>query len=155
MNWKATPYYPYEVSDTGVVRNRVTLYELRAYMTGTKRKSGQRFSVSVQSNPHRMQGVGALVLSAFIRTRRDGEVVMHKDDNPRNNRLENLRWGTPTENAQDMARKGRQHLQRIDAEGVRTIKEMRAAGIYGTDVAALFDISAQRVCDIYKGRTTL
>ena len=34
-------------------------------------------------------------------------VVMHKDDDPRNNDISNLSWGTQEENVLDMIRKGR------------------------------------------------
>lgn len=50
--------------------------------------------------------VHVLVAKAFLDDR--GECVMHLDDNPGNNRLENLRWGTHSENAQHREERRRQ-----------------------------------------------
>lgn len=80
---------------------------------------------------------------------------MHIDDNPRNNRADNLRWGTMQDNARDMARKGRGGTQVLTAEAGAELRTRRAAGERGRALAAEYCISEQRVCDIYKGRTTL
>ena len=50
--------------------------------------------------------VHRLVLEAFDRKRLEREVCRHIDDNPLNNRLENINWGTPSENNLDMVRNG-------------------------------------------------
>lgn len=47
-----------------------------------------------------------LVLAAFVGPRPEGSECLHWDDNPNNNAVENLRWGTRTENMQDMSRNG-------------------------------------------------
>lgn len=48
----------------------------------------------------------SLVLGAFVGPRPADMWGLHWDDNPSNNRLDNLRWGTPTDNAQDAIRNG-------------------------------------------------
>jgi hypothetical protein len=53
-----------------------------------------------QTNIHR------LVLTAFVSQCPDGHECRHLDGNPRNNRVENLAWGTPAENAADRIRHG-------------------------------------------------
>jgi hypothetical protein len=45
-----------------------------------------------------------LVLEAFVGPRPDGQVGCHFDDDPRNNRVENLRWDTSSANALDRVR---------------------------------------------------
>ena len=47
-----------------------------------------------------------LVLLAFVGPRPDGCVGCHWDDDPTNNHLSNLRWGTHTENHLDRVRNG-------------------------------------------------
>lgn len=49
-----------------------------------------------------------LVAEAFIEASDDPEkvYVLHWDDNPENNHIDNLRWGTLKENSQDMIRNG-------------------------------------------------
>jgi hypothetical protein len=80
---------------------------------------------------------------------------MHVDDNPSNNRLSNLRWGTNKDNVHDSIRKRRGGSQKLGPAEVAVVREMRAAGVPGKDVAALFQVSMQRVCDLHKGRTCL
>ena len=47
-----------------------------------------------------------LVLEAFVGPRPEGAHGCHRDDDVNNNRLENLYWGTPGQNALDMAANG-------------------------------------------------
>lgn len=47
-----------------------------------------------------------LVLMAFIGPRPPGMFGLHRDDNPDNNQLLNLRWGTRSENSYDMIANG-------------------------------------------------
>lgn len=50
--------------------------------------------------------VHRLVLTLFVRPNEAGEECRHLDGNPKNNRLENLAWGTRLENIMDKARHG-------------------------------------------------
>lgn len=50
--------------------------------------------------------IAALVLEAFVGPRPDGMFALHRNDNRNDNRLENLYWGTPSENCIDMLRNG-------------------------------------------------
>lgn len=51
-------------------------------------------------------GVSQLVLEHFVGQSEDGQLGLHWDDNPLNNHVLNLRWGTPSENNQDCVRNG-------------------------------------------------
>jgi len=157
MIWKDVVGYEgrYEVSDMGQVRNAKTKQVLRPGMTGSKRKSGQYPAVGLRHNPTRLDKVHLLVLAAFRGPKPSGAIGMHQDDDPRNNRLSNLRWGTHTDNARDTARKRRGGSQKLGPEDVAVVRDMRTAGVPGKDVAALFQVSMQRVCDLHKGRTCL
>lgn len=48
-----------------------------------------------------------LVLEAFVGPRPDGAVGCHWNDTPDDNRLSNLRWGSPSDNSYDRVRNGR------------------------------------------------
>lgn len=50
-----------------------------------------------------------LVLRAFVGPRPEGMQACHNDGNNTNNRVENLRWGTPKENVADIKRHGRNY----------------------------------------------
>lgn len=47
-----------------------------------------------------------LVLETFVGFRPPGKDACHKDDNPANNHLDNLYWGTRQENMRDVVRNG-------------------------------------------------
>jgi hypothetical protein len=51
--------------------------------------------------------VHRLVAQAFLPNPDNLPIVMHLDDNPSNNHVSNLRWGTHLDNMQDKMRKGR------------------------------------------------
>ena len=48
-----------------------------------------------------------LVAYAWLKKKEYQTDVLHKDDNPLNNSVDNLCWGTHTDNMQDMLKKGR------------------------------------------------
>ena len=149
--WKPVVGYEnrYEVSDAGLVRNARTGRILRPFRTGAARPSAQRYKVSLGTVD---TDVAVIVLTAFVKAREEGMVVMHLNDMPEDNRLVNLRWGTLRDNARDSVVKGRRYAQKLRCADKRHIIEMRDAGVPGNDVAALFGVSPQRVCDVYNGR---
>ena len=55
--------------------------------------------------------VHRLVADAFVPNPNKYPIVMHKDDNPKNNNYTNLSWGTKYLNSQDMKNKGRARNQ--------------------------------------------
>ena len=63
--------------------------------------------------------IHSLMANAWLERKPNQKVVMHIDDNPANNVIENLVWGTQLENMHDMIRKGRHSVNTIahtDAE---------------------------------------
>lgn len=87
-------------------------------------------------------------------------VVMHTCDNPSCVNPEHLLVGTYKDNTQDALKKGRLKtvfckgsknvMSKLKEDDVRFIKQHPE--IRGKDIAARFNISAQTVCDIRKGR---
>lgn len=155
VEWRKVGVWPYEVSSTGLVRNAKTLRVLKPMRTGTNRKGSQRSKVRFSTKPRVDFDVAHLVLHAFVGPRPHGMVAMHMDDDSTNNAVDNLRWGTQSDNARDCARKSRAARQVVGPEAVAEIARRRVAGERGADLAREFGISQQRVCDIYKGRTAL
>lgn len=102
----------YEVSDAGDVRSldrvvtrkdgrqhRVTGKTLKGWCT----PAGHR-SVYLAG---KVCYVHRVVLTAFVGPCPDGMEGCHNNGNPTDNRLENLRWGTRSENSRDTVRHGR------------------------------------------------
>lgn len=97
--WAPVPNNPaYEVSDLGRVRNPRTGRILKPW-------SGSRYlQIHLGKRPSRT--IHRLVAEAFLGPCPPGMECRHLDGNKRNNRLENLAWGTALENAADKARHG-------------------------------------------------
>lgn len=65
------------------------------------------FYVSLYNNAKRYKRtIHRLLLTTFIREPKEGEVCRHLNGNPKDNRLENLKWGTQSENVMDAIRHG-------------------------------------------------
>src|ERR1041385_5111562 len=100
-----------------------------------------------QDGKYRMFAVHSLVALAFHGPRPAGMVVMHLDDDPKNNRPSNLRYGTPAENSAQMKSRGRQARGERASAAVLTVvevlrmRELFAAGASLSLVAGAFGIS--------------
>lgn len=108
----------YEVSNCGRVRSRERTVR---YRDGRRRRYPGEL---VATNPDKVDGyvrvslrcmgkqekcyLHTLVLTAFIGPAAEGEECCHRDGDRANNRLDNLRWGTPKENAADKLKHGTQ-----------------------------------------------
>jgi hypothetical protein len=57
-------------------------------------------------------GIHVLMLEAFVGPRPPGMWGLHANDVKHDNRIENLRWDTPSENMYDRVRNGIHHMQR-------------------------------------------
>ena len=104
----------YEVSDQGRVRSLDHTDSLGREQRGRVLKlisrGGRRnyFVVTLtDSSRHLHDYVHRLVLEAFVGPCPDGMVACHYNDIGTDNRLENLRWDTPSENTKDLVRNGR------------------------------------------------
>lgn len=113
----------YEVSDQGRVRGLVRTMKRRDKRVASKYQSwpvpardlhprpvqrGKYPAVMLCKNGHkRLIPVHTLVLAAFIGPRPKGADTLHWDGDPKNCRLNNLRYGSRTENMADMRRHGR------------------------------------------------
>lgn len=114
--WKPVVGYEgtYEVSNEGRVRRVSAASGTRPgwVLKPIQQKSrGGYLSVHLHSAGKRraLARVHRIVAEAFHGTS-DLPLVRHLDGNPKNNRPENLAWGTPAENAADRVRHGRQFL---------------------------------------------
>lgn len=110
--WKPVPQYPgYEASNIGNVRSvdrwiksrhGTPMFRKGQILKQRKRASGHlRVNLSVDGN-HSTVHVHQLVISAFRGVPPAGMETCHNNGNPKDNRIENLRYGTPKENQRDM-----------------------------------------------------
>lgn len=114
--WLPVPDWPaYEVSDMGRVRSvdRTVMdsngveRRLRGTILAPHRRPDGHLDVGLMINhQRRMVRVHTLVLEAFAGPRPVGMQTCHSNDIGTDNRLANLRWGTRSDNMQDMVRNG-------------------------------------------------
>lgn len=125
--WAPIPGFEgrYEASDMGRIRSLDRAIETR---NGSRWKPGEPGTPGIRRLKGRVlkpgtltsQGhlhvilegghdrtVHSLVLEAFVGPCPPEMMARHFDDDPRNNRLDNLSWGTRSENAYDAVRNGR------------------------------------------------
>lgn len=101
----------YEVSDQGRVRS-VSTHIIRS--DGRSRTITSKVLQSKGSSKYAVVNLGSgaeyvheIVLKAFVGPKAEGQECRHLNDDSRNNRLENLSWGSHEENMQDAIRNGR------------------------------------------------
>lgn len=107
--WKNINGYPgYQVSDHGRVRsfinNRHGICDNHHILTPTLNHNGYP---TVCLGRRNRKLISRLVAEAFIPNPQHLPIVRHIDDNPSNNNVKNLRWGTQKDNMQDCIRHGR------------------------------------------------
>jgi hypothetical protein len=120
----------YSVSSDGLVYRKdsgnavAQQANAKGYMTVNLSEGGEATRITV----HRV------VLESFIGLRPEGMQARHKDGNPANNRISNLKWGSPSENEADKATHGtkangsRNGASRLTEEAVREILEAKQSG---------------------------
>lgn len=106
----------YEVSDHGRVRSldrasrgshgSTRKIKGRVLSASSGRDGRRRVQLWGEEGKQRWSCVGHLVMEGFGYPRAPGAWLLHWDDNPSNDNLSNLRWGTPSENNADAVRNG-------------------------------------------------
>ena len=101
-----------------------------------------------------------LVLHAYDRPRRDGEIVRHLNGDPEDNRVENLRWGTHLENEQDAFDHGTRiagETHPLACKPDQVVRELiaryRSGGVTLPELADEFEVSVSTAHNWVKGHT--
>lgn len=163
----------YEVSNYGRVRSitRVMVYsrvdqysgktiEVRRTHKGKELRPGPCRSghLSVALGRGNSKHVHILVLEAFRGPRPAGMEGLHADDIPSNNRLDNLRWGTRSENIIDAIDNGKMPIgsrkwnAKLNEDQVANIKA-NLLHLPNSEIAAMHGVSAASIRQIRDGRS--
>ena len=121
--WKPVPGYEgfYSVSNFGRVRSdKRTIVDKNGHgrkmpeviMTPEKKTPGHLVVCLCKNHERTKRYIHRIVLETFVGEAPAGTQACHWNDDPEDNRLENLRWGTPTENRLDSVRNGSHHSAR-------------------------------------------
>jgi hypothetical protein len=101
--------------------------------------------------------VAHITLNAFIGPKPDGMECLHADDNPLNNNINNLSWGTKAENEQQKTDKGRRPRgsqlpqAKLNEQQVTEIRQKLAAGATTTATAKEYNVSQALIWKIKAG----
>ena len=96
--------------------------------------------------------VHQLIMRTFAGEPPEGTEILHKNGNPEDNRLENLRHGTRTENILDVYRQGGT-WRKLSTDDVDAIRFGLFCGMRGVDLARTFGVSPNAISCIKSGRT--
>lgn len=156
-------HHGYLVSDDGVIFSYrcntvegVPLFRKNAIALKTARGSKREYQHVVLHNGKEeftMQ-VHQAVMLAFVGSCPSGMQVLHADDDPGNNKLENLRYGTCVENSKDAKKNGRIPRQGslTDAQVIDARKRFDA-GESQSSIAESFGVALGTICLIVRGKT--
>ena len=166
--WRPIPGFEgYEVSDLGRVRSfRRHGGRGRGLVNAPRIKkthpgAAGYLSVTLQrpdGNRCSKYHVHALVAAAFLGPRPDGMQVAHADGDRLNARLDNLRYATGSENAEDKRRHGtdtpgeRNGMHKLTDRDVREIRQLRAAGALQRELAERFGVSISAIQFVLNGK---
>lgn len=106
-----------------------------------------------------LRSVHSLVLGAFIKKPGKNYEVRHLNGNKTDNRLINLKWGTPKENAADMvlhgtASRGDRHgCRKVSSSDVIEIRLLKSAGAKRKELAKKYNLNVATIDKIVSGRS--
>lgn len=115
--------------------------------------TGERYIARIRGRTHK---VARLVCAAFHGAPPDGKFVcIHLDEDARNNKPENLEWGTQKQNLNFPKYLARMRARErgLSQEAIHNIRQRRSAGEMLKVIATDHGIAPQTVCDIAKGKS--
>lgn len=164
--WKDIPGYEgrYQVSNMGRVKSlerkvrSVNWYSHKEFWRTVKErilrpgpvKSGHLYVVL----GHGEAGtpVHQLVMRAFVGEPPEGMEVRHLNGNPKDNRLENLKYGTRTENILDVFYQGKR-WRKLNIDDVIYVRFATFCGISDKALADELNVSQPTIANIRKGKS--
>jgi hypothetical protein len=160
--WKDIPGYEgkYQASNEGRIRSidrrvRIAHGATRLMQGRILKPAGNRYNPHLYVTlGHKAAGtpVHQLIATTFLGPRPEGMDVRHLDGDARNNRADNLAYGTRTDNILDVYRIGRA-WRKLTAEQALDIYKRLQAGEKGRDLAREYGVREGTISAIKKGRT--
>lgn len=150
MKWLTIKQFPnYQISDHGAVR-RIDTHKELAQNTKRGKHPYKRVHLS-HKGVAKYVLVHRLVLEAFVGPCPDGMQTLHADDNPANNCLSNLSWGTPKRNHETIDRNGEANGRAKLTEA--DVREIRSSALSTKELAEAFNTTQKYIQNILRGVT--
>lgn len=108
---------------------------------------------------YRLELVHRLVMLSFVGPSPDGLIVRHINGNPRDNHLQNLAYGTYTENAIDKTHhgtqtKGENHpVAKLTEQEVMDIRQLKSQGFSCAKLAKTYHVTRSMISNIITGKS--
>ena len=163
--WKDIPGYEgkYQVSNMGKVKslgrtihssnqNGEFDFQIKERILKPGKHDRAGHLTVVLNDPRKSWLVHQLVMLAFAGTPLSGKVVCHNNGNPADNRLENLRYDTQSENVLDVLHAGRA-WKKLTEDDVQAIRFGAWCGISVTELGYMFGVAHQTISKVLTGRT--
>lgn len=159
--WSQIPGYEgyYEVSTLGRVRSMDREIDLGRSIQNRKGKPLKltpdkdgylRASLSIRGK-NKKKRVNRLVLETFVGP--SNLLACHHNDEPADNRLENLYWGTESSNQQDCVERGRNPNAKLTKDSINEIRELYATGLYThRDLGPMFGVDCSEISRLLTGK---
>lgn len=123
-----------------------------ARLLSTKRAVSGHVLVSLwRGNTGKTHAVHCLVIEAFGRIRPEGMECRHLDGNPSNNHIDNLAWGTRTENQRDRwahgtDNRGERHgMAKLQADDILQIRRLAREGARSGTLATMYGVTGSNI----------
>jgi len=168
--WKDIPEYEqlYKVSNLGNIKSLIGRYkkDKEFILKNIKNKNGYLQVNLCKNKIKKIYTVHSLVLKSFCGKKPYGMETRHLDGNRHNNKLDNLKWGTKSENQLDKKSHGtftlppkndtkgsKNGYAKLNENQVKIIKKLLNYGILNQmQIAEIFKISNHTICSINKGK---
>ncbi len=162
MTWKFIPGYEgmYTITSNGQIKS-VKFETVRMLKQPTDTHGYPQ--VNLYKNKKRKNFlVHRLVLETFRGAKREGEECRHLDGNINNNDINNLSWGTHSENMIDRnthgttpnTRGSRNNKAKLNELQVRVIRKLlNTSGLTQKEIAKIFGVTSETVCSINTRKT--
>ena len=149
--WRTIPGFSnYEVSTDGKVRSYWKKKPKILKQQANHRGGHMAVRLTPDGGKQCTRFVHSLVLTAFVGPRPDGMYALHKDDDPTNNTLDNLYWGTPSENIRQSVKRGRHHTRKLSDADVRFI---RTSPLSTLKLAPILGVHQTTIANARRGKT--
>lgn len=156
--WAVIPGFDrYYASKDGKVLSLAGKYP--RIMKKMQNKSGHEYVYVYRDNRQHKMFIHRAVLSAWEGVDAENPFCLHADDNPKNNRLENLRWGTAKDNAADRRKNTgypvgeSAHGAKLTESSVIEIRQRYSHGERSRELANEYNVSRNAITEIVSGKT--
>lgn len=161
--WKTIPdYEDFEASTLGRIRRRLPGGSNSSHVgrlrTPQAHETGYLYIAIREDGKTKNLYIHKLILLAFCGPPSDGQECAHFDGNKHNNRLENLRWATRTENSRDKIRHGTSRrgllnpMRKLSPSKVKRIRALLGKNKTYREISAKFSVSQSTIWKISSGK---